>query len=458
MEDTIAAIATPPGVGGIGIVRVSGPQSGDIALLLFRPSRREDGFKSHHLYHGDIVSPETGAVIDEVLISLMMKPHSYTGEDVLEINCHGGSVILQTILSEVIKAGARFAEPGEFTKRAFLNNRIDLSQAEAVLEMITAKTDGALALAVSHHKGNLAEKIETIRSSIIDVLALLETSVDFSDEDIETSDLLEIAEQIDVVINELQRLALTYREGKIHRDGISAVITGRPNVGKSSLLNRLLGEERAIVTHIPGTTRDFIEEFINIKGVPVKLTDTAGIREPENIIEKEGISFVWDRLSQADVAIVVLDGSEALTKKDREIIKKIEATQFLLVINKADLPHLLDERELTALAPSVMRPVWISAKHGDSIPELKDAIHKLVLHQPDDYNATLIISNIRHKTAIEKTADLLTKARDAAISGLSPEFPALDVREALDCLGQITGQTATEEVLERIFSAFCIGK
>lgn len=445
-------------MGGIGIVRVSGPQARDIARLLFKPSKRDDGFKSRHLYHGDIVSPETGSVIDEVLISLMRKPHSYTGEDVLEINCHGGSVILQTVLSEVIKAGARLAEPGEFTKRAFLNNRIDLSQAEAVCEMITAKTDRSLSLAVSHLKGELAEKLEAIRSSIIDVLALLETSVDFSDEDIEVIDPLELAKQIDFVINELQRLALTYREGKIHRDGINAVITGRPNVGKSSLLNRLLGEERAIVTHIPGTTRDFIEEFINIKGVPVKLTDTAGIREPENIIEQEGINFVWDRLSQADVAIVVLDGSEALKKEDREIIKKVDATNYLLVVNKTDLPHLIDERELTALIPSVIQPVWISAKRGDGIPALKEAIYKLVLHHPDDYNATLIISNFRHKTAIEKTADLLTKARAAAISGLSPEFPALDVREALDCLGQITGHTVTEEVLDRIFSAFCIGK
>jgi tRNA modification GTPase len=458
LEDTIAAIATPPGVGGIGIVRVSGPQAGNIARLLFRPSKREHGLKSHYLYHGDIVSPETGAVIDEVLISLMMKPHSYTGEDVLEINCHGGSVILQTVLYEVIKAGARCAEPGEFTKRAFLNNRIDLSQAEAVCEMITAKTNRGLSLAVSHLKGKLAKKLEAIRSSIIDILALLEMSVDFSDEDIEVTDPLEIAKQIDIVINELQRLALTYREGKIHRDGINAVITGRPNVGKSSLLNRLLGEERAIVTHIPGTTRDFIEEFINIKGVPVKLTDTAGIREPENIIEREGINFVWDRLSQADVAIVVLDGSEALTKEDRDIIQKNEAKKFILVINKTDLAHRIDERELTALAPSVTQPVWISAKHGNGIPELKDAIHKLVLAHSDNYDSTLVISNIRHKTAIEKTAEILTKAREAAISGLSPEFPALDVREALDNLGQITGQTVTEEVLERIFSAFCIGK
>ena len=458
MEDTIAAIATPPGLGGIGIVRVSGPQSRDIAYLLFRPSKRDDGFKSHHLYHGDVISPENGTVIDEVLLSLMMKPHSYTGEDVLEINCHGGSVILQTVLSEVIKAGARLAEPGEFTKRAFLNNRIDLSQAEAVLEMIMAKTDRGLALAVSHLKGDLAEKTEAIRTSILDVLVILDASIDFSDEDIEVSYPLEIAKKIDVITDELQKLALTYREGKIHRDGINAVITGRPNVGKSSLLNRLLGEERAIVTPIPGTTRDFIEEVISIRGMTVKLTDTAGIREPENIIEKEGVRFVWEKLSQADVVIVLLDGSEALTKEDKKIIKKNEAKKLLLVINKADLHHMLDERELVAITPDVIQPVWVSAKHGDGIPALKDAIHRLVLNHPNDYNAKIIISNIRHKMAIEKTADLLSKARDAALSGLSPEISALDVREALDCLGQITGQTVTEEVLGRIFSTFCIGK
>jgi tRNA modification GTPase len=445
-------------LGGIGIVRVSGPQSRDIAYLLFRPSKRDDGFKSHHLYHGDVISPENGTVIDEVLLSLMMKPHSYTGEDVLEINCHGGSVILQTVLSEVIKAGARLAEPGEFTKRAFLNNRIDLSQAEAVLEMIAAKTDRGLALAVSHLKGDLAEKTEAIRTSILDVLVILDASIDFSDEDIEVSYPLEIAKKIDVIADELQKLALTYREGKIHRDGINAVITGRPNVGKSSLLNRLLGEERAIVTPIPGTTRDFIEEVISIRGMPVKLIDTAGIREPENIIEKEGVRFVWEKLSQADVVIVLLDGSEALTKEDKKIIKKNEAKKLLLVINKADLHHMLDERELVAITPDVIRPVWVSAKHGDGIPALKDAIHRLVLNHPDVYNTKLIISNIRHKMAIEKTADLLSKARDAALSGLSPEFSALYIREALDCLGQITGQTVTEEVLGRIFSTFCIGK
>lgn len=458
MEDTIAAIATPPGVGGIGIIRLSGPKARDIARLLFRPLKKTDGFKSHQLYHGDIVSPETGAIIDEVLISLMEKPHTYTGEDVLEINCHGGSVILQSVLAEVIKAGARIAEPGEFTKRAFLNNRIDLSQAEAVVDMIMAKTDRGLELAVSHLKGSLTRKIETIRTSIIDILTVLETSIDFSDEDIEPGHFSEIVKVTGAIAGELHKLASTYREGKIYRDGFNAVITGRPNVGKSSLLNRLLGEKRAIVTALPGTTRDFIEEIISIGGVPVKLTDTAGIREPENIIEIEGINLVWEKLSQADVVIIVLDGSEALTKEDTEIITRIQAKKFLLVVNKTDLPHALEERELTTIAPDVMSPIWVSAKYGEGIPELRDAIHALTLNHTDDWYSTQIVSNIRHKIAIEKTADLLSKARESMINGLSPEFSALDVREALESLGEISGKTVTVEVLDRIFSTFCIGK
>ena len=458
MEDTIAAIATPSGTGSIGIIRVSGPRSRDIASLIFRPSNKTDGFNSHRLYHGDIISPDTGRVIDEVLVSFMMKPRSYTGEDILEINCHGSAFILQSVLSLVIKAGARLAEPGEFTKRAFLNNRIDLSQAEAVAETIMAKTDRALDLAVSHLKGDLASKIETLRNAIIDILAILETTIDFSDEDVEVGNPPSVARDIEAIIGELTELASTYGQGKIYRDGINAVITGRPNVGKSSLLNRLLGEKRAIVTAMPGTTRDFIEEIIPIKGVPVRLTDTAGIREPQNIIEKEGINLVWEKLSQADVVIVVVDGSESLTKEDDEIIKRCKAKKFLLVINKADLPHVIDEKELASLAPDVMPPIWISAKHGDGIPALKDAIHGLALNGADYGHSLNIVSNIRHKIAIEKTRDMLSKARDSILQGLSPEFPAFDIRQALERLGEIAGETVTEEVLEKIFSTFCIGK
>ena len=459
MEDTIAAIATAPGVGGIGIIRVSGPKSKDIARLLFRSSKKIRDFKTRHLYHGDIVSSETGLVIDEVLISLMTKPHSYTGEDTLEINCHGGPMILQAVLSEVVRAGARVADPGEFTRRAFLNNRLDLSRAEAVFDMITAKTETGLKLAISQFKGDLAGKIGTIHSAIIDLLAMLEASIDFSDEDVEITEASETADILQSIVHDLQTLVSTYQEGKIYREGISAVITGRTNVGKSSLLNRLLGEKRAIVTPIPGTTRDFIEETVNIKGIPVRLTDTAGIRKPENLVEKEGIDLVREKLSSADIVIAVLDGSEALTSEDIEIVKENQEKKLLLVINKADLPHVLNDGELRQLLPDVIPPsLWISAKYGDGISELIDSIHALMLTRPCDHLPNHIITNIRHKTAMEKTSALLSRAEESLRRGHSPEFAAFDVREALDSLGEITGKTTNEEVLDRIFLTFCIGK
>jgi tRNA modification GTPase len=459
LEDTIAAIATPPGMGGIGIIRVSGPKSRDIALLLFRSPKNICDFKTHHLYHGDIVSPETGSVIDVGLICLMAKPHSYTGEDTLEINCHGGSVILQKILSEVLKAGVRIAEPGEFTKRAFLNDRIDLSQAEAILDMITAKTEKGLDLALAQFKGDLTGKIEDIHSRIIDALAMLEASIDFSDEDMEGIDVPKIADTLQPMIDDLGHLASTYQEGKIYREGISAVITGRPNVGKSSLLNRLLGEKRAIVTPIPGTTRDFIEEMINIEGIAVRLTDTAGIRNPENLIEQEGIHLVREKLASADIVIVLLDGSTALTEEDITLIKENTGKNMVLVINKTDIPSLLYDDELKQVLPDrVLPPIRISAKYGDGINNLRDSIRSLAMNGLADQPSGQILTNIRHKTAIENASILLSKARDGIHAGLSPEFAALDVREALDCLGEIAGKTLNEDVLDRIFSTFCIGK
>jgi tRNA modification GTPase len=457
-RDTIAAIATPPGIGGLGLIRISGPAAEGIARLLFRPLPPAD-FLSHHLYHGEIISQETGAVLDEVLIAFLKGPRSYTGEDTLEISCHGGPLILRTVLEEVLRAGARPAERGEFTKRAFLNDRLDLAQAEAVLDIITAQTRPGLAAAVGRLQGKLSGQVEAIRSEIIDLLAGIEADIDFSGEDSVEKKTGDALPRIQEIIDRIAALAATYRQGRIYREGISVVIAGRPNVGKSSLLNRLLGEKRAIVTSIPGTTRDFIEETVDLGGIPVRLTDTAGLRPPENAIEREGIDLVWERLETADAVLVLLDGSADLTADDRELLAKMTAKPMLPVLNKSDLPPLLNEESLKGLLPEETPPaVRISAKYGDGIDRLTAALRDLVLATPAEESSEAMIAHLHHKTALEKAAAGLVRARDGLQGGLPPELVALEVREALDALGEITGRTTPEEVLDRIFANFCIGK
>lgn len=458
-RDTIAAIATPPGVGGIGLIRISGPQSETIARLLFKPFQPLPAMISHHLYHGQIVTPESGAVLDDVLVAFMRGPRTYTGEDTLEISCHGGPLILRTVLSEVFRAGARPAGGGEFTKRAFLNGRLDLSQAEAVLEMITAKTPEGLSAAIDRLKGGLSNRVETLREAVIDLLAGIEAAIDFADTDgvVETpgADL----SALQSLSEELQRLAGTYQRGRMTREGIGIVITGRPNVGKSSLLNRLLGEKRAIVTPVPGTTRDFIEETVNIGGIPVRLTDTAGIRSAENAIEQEGIDRVWERLDSADAVLVLMDGSTPILPEDRAFIEKIPLKPMLPVINKTDLPRRLDEEALRRFLPQGARPVVrISAKYGVGIESLTAAIREMVLVTPAEETTGIMIADIRHKEALERAARCLTQAQEGLRENLSPELTAFEVREALDALGEITGRTTSEEVLDRIFAKFCVGK
>ncbi|MBA4422873.1 MAG: tRNA uridine-5-carboxymethylaminomethyl(34) synthesis GTPase MnmE [Syntrophus sp. (in: bacteria)] len=458
-RDTIAAISTPPGIGGIGLIRISGTEAEGIARRLFRTARPIDAFLSHHLYHGEIVAPETGAVLDDVLIAFLRGPHTYTGEDTLEISCHGGPLILRTVLAEVLRAGARPAERGEFTKRAFLNGRLDLSQAEAVFDLISAKTPEGLSAAVDRLKGKLSGRIETIRNAIIDLLAGIEAAIDFAEDDgvVEApgANLLEFQ----AVIDDLHALAATYRRGRIIREGIGVVIAGRPNVGKSSLLNRILGEKRAIVTPIPGTTRDFIEETVNIGGIPVRLTDTAGIRPPENAIEKEGIDLVWERLVTTDAILVLLDGSMALTPEDQGLLLQMHAKPMIPVINKSDLPQRLDEALLRGLLPAGTPPaVRISAKYGDGIDRLTAAIHEMILATPAEETPAAMIADLRHKIALERAAECLDRAQDGLRDGLPSELAALEVREALDSLGEITGRTTSEEVLDRIFANFCVGK
>ena len=458
-RETIAASATPPGLGGVGLIRVSGPAAEGIVRRLFRPRRPTPVFNSHHLYHGQIVDPETETVLDDALVAFMRGPHSYTGEDTLEINCHGGPYLLRTVLAEVVKAGARPADRGEFTKRAFLNDRLDLSQAEAVLDLITARTREGLVDATGRLKGKLSGRIDAIRNQIIDLLARIEASIDFSAEE----GIVEMAgdelPQFGPVIDELDALAATYHRGRIYREGIGVVITGRPNVGKSSLLNRLLGEKRAIVTPIPGTTRDFIEEALDIRGIPVRLTDTAGIRPPEDAVEKESIDLLWERLETADALMVVLDGSMPLTPDDRKLLIKMQAKPLLAVINKSDLARVLDEDVLKSLLPEATPPpIRISAKYGEGIDLLKDAIHSLVLDTPAKEASDVLIANLRHKAALEKASEFLVHAREGLQNGLAPELAALEVREALDALGDITGRTTPDEVIERIFTNFCVGK
>jgi tRNA modification GTPase len=418
--DTIAAIATPPGAGGIGVIRLSGPRAEEIAHLLFRSSHHASELKSRRLYHGDIVSPVRSTVIDEVLIALMRKPHSYTGEDTLEIHCHGGLLLMETILVEIVRAGVRLAEPGEFTKRAFLNNRIDLSQAEATADMIMARTRRGLELALSHLKGDLARKIETLHCSLLDILAALEVSIDFMEEDIGGAGPPPVT-GLGTVIADIEGLLATSCEGIICRQGASVVITGRPNVGKSSLLNKLLGEKRAIVTPIPGTTRDFIEEAVDIRGIPVRLMDTAGIRRPENIIEAEGIDQVWQKLEQADVVIILLDGSEPLGDEDLEILERNRARLVLVVVNKADLPRRLDEGAVRAcMSGEASGPLWISAKFGQGVDELLKVLGDLLIHDRKEREPAVLIANIRHQAALEGTLRLLRQAEENIMGGLSP--------------------------------------
>jgi tRNA modification GTPase len=457
-RDTIAAIATPSGIGGVGLIRVSGPTAEVIAQRLFRPLP-PGNFLSHHLYHGKIIAPTTGTVLDEVLVAVLKGPHSYTGEDTLEISCHGGPLILRTVLEAVFLSGARPAERGEFTQRAFLNNRLDLAQAEAVLDIITAKTRPGLAAAIDCLSGKLSEQVGAIRSEMIDLLAGVEAAIDFSEDDGAGETPGETLPRIRKLIDKIAALAATHRQGRIYREGIGVVIAGRPNVGKSSLLNRILGEKRAIVTPIPGTTRDFIEEAVDIGGIPVRLTDTAGLRLPENAIEKEGIDLVWERLKTADAVLVLLDGSADLTPDDRELLVKMISKPMLPVLNKSDLPQRLDEKSLRRLLPEGTPPaIRISAKYGDGLDRLTTALRDLVLATPAEESPEAMIAHLHQKNALEMAAAGLVRAREGLLAALPPELIALELREALNALGEITGKTTSEEVLDRIFANFCIGK
>jgi tRNA modification GTPase len=452
--DTICSVSTPVGEGGIGIIRISGRSAITVAAKIFRAANNQSLTicPTHRIQYGHIADPHSGEIVDEVLVSVMRAPASYTREDVVEINCHGGMVPLWIIVRLLINAGARHAEPGEFTRRAFLNGRIDLAQAEAVMDVIHARTEMSLRAANEQLLGGLSREIGAVREQLVGVVAGVEAGVDFPEEDIETPsgnplerELLDIAEQI-------QRLLDSAFYGRIVREGIATAIAGRPNVGKSSLLNALLKQERAIVTDVPGTTRDVLEECLNIGGMPLRVLDTAGIRHTVDIIEQEGVKRSLAAIGSADIVLIVLDGSRPLTEEDRRVLDASNERVAIAVINKSDLPRRLE----TLAWPE--EQVEISCRTGAGIDKLRRTVLGLMQRgaiQPQEHAWAV---NQRHQTALEQTKRSLEQALGSVRSVLSPEFIALDLREALDQLGTIIGATYTDDILERIFRDFCIGK
>ncbi len=458
-EATIAAIATPVGPGAIGVIKVSGRDAEAILRRIFRPRRRNlKEFQSHRLYYGHIIDPETQTVIDEVLVTLMRAPHTYTREDVLEIYAHSGYLILTKILELVLRSGARLAEPGEFTRRAFLNGRLDLSQAEAVQELITARSEQGLRLALNQLQGGLSQRLHKIRDHLLSALAVVEVAVDFPEEDVEVLSSQELARKLEEqVYLPIKKLLEDYREGRLFREGMAVVIAGRPNVGKSSLLNALLKEERAIVTPIPGTTRDIIEEVATIRGLPVRLIDTAGLRETADVVEGIGVKKAKEKIQQADIVLFMVDGSKPPCPEDLLLYQEVASRTHLVVINKIDISSKESLTQWEREFPNA-RKVFISAKEHKGLSELYDAVFELVIGQKE-VSVPEIVPNLRQKIALERALEALDRALKALEAPeVYPELIAVDLREALASLGEITGEVTTEDLLDRIFSQFCLGK
>ncbi|MEZ0343447.1 MAG: tRNA uridine-5-carboxymethylaminomethyl(34) synthesis GTPase MnmE [Caldimicrobium sp.] len=457
-EDTIAAIATPPGRGAIGVIKISGENSLEILKKIFKPVKTRSHFESHRFYYGFIVDPETGERIDEVLVVYMKKPYSYTREDVVEIHAHSGYVNLRKILELVLREGARPAQPGEFTLRAFLNGRIDLAQAEAIEEIISARSEKALKLAISSLSGKLSEKVNTLREKLLLALAQVESAIDFPEEDIEIMNPPEIIELIErEIIPEIDHLIKSYEEGKIYREGINLVISGKPNVGKSSLMNALLKEERAIVTPIPGTTRDFLEEEAYLKGLPVKLIDTAGLRETEDPVEKIGVERAFQKLKEADLVLFLIDVTEPLNEEVLNLYEKVKEYPHLTVLNKIDIsPNYLEEwRRLFKDKEEIIE---ISVKEEINLDLLSQKIYEKIISEKST-SIPEVVPNLRQKAALEKAKRHLEDAiKELKKSEPLPELLSIELRAAISSLSEIIGEVTTEDLLSEIFSRFCIGK
>lgn len=457
IDDTIAAIATAPGEGGIGIIRISGPKSLEVAEEIFFSisGKKISEYPARTLIFGNIKDGDKK--IDEVLVAYMKGPNSYTAEDVIEINCHGGFISVKRILELVLSKDVRLAEAGEFTKRAFLNGRIDLSQAEAVIDVINAKTDKAHEVAENQLDGSLSNRIREFREKVTELLAQVEVAIDYPEEDIEFIAYTTLEEKTRELNKDIKKLYETSESGKIFREGLKTVIVGKPNVGKSSLLNSILGENRAIVTDIPGTTRDVIEEFVNIKGIPLKIVDTAGIRETDDVVEKIGVEKSMASFDTADLIIMVVDSSSELSEEDREILEKVQGKETILLLNKTDLPQVIDEEEVKKYV-NEENIIKISALHNEGIEDVHDRIEAMVYKGDIKSSSNIIITNSRHKDALYRAMKSAEDAMRAIEDRMPLDFVEVDLKNIWDYLGYINGDTVSEDLLDNIFHNFCIGK
>ncbi|WP_313803097.1 tRNA uridine-5-carboxymethylaminomethyl(34) synthesis GTPase MnmE [Cytobacillus sp.] len=458
--DTIAAISTPMGEGAIAIVRLSGDQAIAIADKLFKGmgGKRLQTVSSHTIHYGQIIDPKTEQVAEEVMVSVMKGPKTFTKEDVVELNCHGGIVSVNRVLQLLLTNGARLAEPGEFTKRAFLNGRIDLSQAEAVMDLIRAKTDRAMNLALGQMEGRLSKLIQKLRQEILETLAHVEVNIDYPEyDDVEEMSHRMLLEKGTYVKEEIEKLLRTSQQGKILRDGLSTVIVGRPNVGKSSLLNSLVHENKAIVTDIPGTTRDVIEEYVNVRGVPLRLLDTAGIRETEDIVERIGVERSRQVLKEADLILLVLNYSEPFTKEDENLFKAVEGMDVIVIVNKTDLPQVIDMEQVQELSKN-HKLVTTSLLEDKGVDELEEAIASLFFEGSIEAGDLTYVSNTRHIALLNQALHSIEEAIQAVEMGTPIDIVQIDLTRTWEILGEIIGDSVHESLIDQLFSQFCLGK
>ncbi|MFH6131146.1 tRNA uridine-5-carboxymethylaminomethyl(34) synthesis GTPase MnmE [Staphylococcus aureus] len=456
--DTITSISTPMGEGAIGIVRLSGPQAVEIADKLYKGKHLLNDVPSHTINYGHIIDPESKEVVEEVMVSVLRAPKTFTREDIIEINCHGGILTINRVLELTMTYGARMAEPGEFTKRAFLNGRIDLSQAEAVMDFIRSKTDRASKVAMNQIEGRLSDLIKKQRQSILEILAQVEVNIDYPEyDDVEDATTEFLLEQSKEIKQEINRLLDTAAQGKIMREGLSTVIVGKPNVGKSSMLNNLIQDNKAIVTEVAGTTRDVLEEYVNVRGVPLRLVDTAGIRETEDIVEKIGVERSRKALSQADLILFVLNNNEALTQEDYTLYEVVKNEDVIVIVNKMDLEQNIDINEVKDMIGDTPL-IQTSMLKQEGIDELEIQIRDLFFGGEVQNQDMTYVSNSRHISLLKQARQTIQDAIDAAESGVPMDMVQIDLTRTWEILGEIIGETASDELIDQLFSQFCLGK